>query len=164
MSDPFQALHRTKTWKYCRFRAIRNSQESEDKKAEVVSVWITTRSVALMEGCAAGLPTGKWNAAPQAAAQMVAAMAYWSVPKGSVTSGQLQHCRSSATSVSKDRRLDPSGAGACFCMIFLSLVFSRNRCRSQASSVRNASHQRKDRPHRQRLSSAAQLGRGHASQ
>ena len=32
---------------------------------------------------------------------------------------------------------DPSGAEACFCMIFLSLVFRRNRCRSRAASARN---------------------------
>lgn len=34
------------------------------------------------------------NAAPQTVAQMNAAMAYWSVLKGSATSRQLQHCRS----------------------------------------------------------------------
>ena len=50
--------------------------------AITLTITITARSAAAQ------------NAAPQAAAQMGAAMAYWSVLKGSATSRQLQHCRS----------------------------------------------------------------------
>ena len=47
-------------WKYCHFRTLHDRAATATLQAQLLSVWVITRSVILMDACAQGKPVSQW--------------------------------------------------------------------------------------------------------